>query len=322
MGPWACVTVAATVAGYPSTRLGARRLAALVLVCLACAPARSAAQEIDPRAYTPNPTGVTIVAAGIGRSTGAILTDPALPVEDVEAELNAASVGVGRTFGFFGRSANATIVLPYVQGHFTGTVDAVARAVSRSGIGDARLRFTTNLFGGPALGLAEFVRHKPQTTLAASLTVSAPTGEYHSDKLINVGNNRWAIKPELGLSHPLGPWLFEAYAGAWFFGENDNFFGGQRRKQDPLTSLQAHVSYTFRPRLWLAADATFYDGGRTNVNGVDSAVRQSNTRGGLTLSLPVGKSQSLKFSWNKGATTRIGSDFTAYGIAWQCTIVD
>jgi hypothetical protein len=302
--------------------LRTHRLTTLLLGCIAWAPIPSAAQEIDPRSYAPNPTDVTIIVAGFSRSTGAILTDPALPVQDVEAEINAAAVGVGRTFGLFGHSANATIVVPYVEGHFTGTVDDVARAVSRAGIGDTRLRLTTNLIGGPALSPAEFVRRKPQTTLGASLTLSTPTGEYYSDKLINVGNNRWAIKPELGLSHPVGHWLFEVYAGVWLFGDNDNFLGGQRKEQDPLTSLQAHASYTFRPRLWLAVDTTFYEGGRTSVNGVDSGIRQSNSRVGLTFSLPLGKTQSVKFSWNKGATTRIGSDFTAYGIAWQWTIID
>jgi hypothetical protein len=50
--------------------------------------------------------------------------------------------------------------------------------------------------------------------------------------------------------------------------------------------------------------------------------RQSNSRYGLTLSLPLGASQSLKFNWNDGASTRIGSDFTTYGITWQYTILN
>ncbi|HEX9708337.1 MAG TPA: transporter [Steroidobacteraceae bacterium] len=87
--------------------------------------------------------------------------------------------------------------------------------------------------------MREFARRKPTTTLGASLTVSMPTGEYRSDKLINVGNNRWAIKPELGLSHPIGPWYLEAYAGLWLFGDNDDFLSGQRRAQDPLASFPA-----------------------------------------------------------------------------------
>ena len=45
--------------------------------------------------------------------------------------------------------------------------------------------------------------------------------------------------------------------------------------------------------------------------------RQSNSRYGLTLSVPVAQRQSLKLNWNDGATTRIGSDFSTWGIAWQ-----
>ena len=68
-----------------------------------------------------------------------------------------------------------------------------------------------------------------------------------------------------------------------------NFFRGVRREQEPIATLQAHVSYTFRPGLWLAADATYYAGGRTTVNGVQKDDRQENTRFGLTFSLPVAK---------------------------------
>jgi len=118
-------------------------------------------------------------------------------------------------------------------------------------------------------------------------------------------------------TQPLGLWHLEAYAGVWLFTTNDSFYGGQKRKQDPLTSLQAHVSYTFRQRLWLAANATWYRGGSTSLDGVPKADLQENTRLGLTLSLPVGARQSLKLTWNDGASTRIGGDFTTWGVAWQ-----
>ena len=67
------------------------------------------AQEIEPRAYLPAPVGATVFLGAYGRSTGAILTDPSLPVDDVEAEINAAAIGVGHTFGLFGRLASAGI---------------------------------------------------------------------------------------------------------------------------------------------------------------------------------------------------------------------
>jgi hypothetical protein len=283
---------------------------------------RASAQEIEPRAFSPSPVGVTFVLVGAGQSTGGILTDPSLPVDDVDAEINAGVVGLGRSFGLFGRLATVVVAQPYLSGQFTGTLDGEPAAASRSGFGDTKLRMSVNLFGNPAMSASEFAKRKPGTTLGASLSVSAPTGIYYPARLINVGTNRWALKPEIGVSHPVGPWDLEASAGVWLFEDNPDFFGGRHLEQDPLASVQAHVSYTFRPRLWLSVDATVYDGGETTVDGVKKDNRQSNSRYGLTLALPVTRSQSFKLYWNDGATTRIGSDFSTYGIAWQMIFID
>jgi hypothetical protein len=297
-------------------------LIAMGIACAASLPYRAAAQEIEPRAFAPSPVGVTFVLVGTGQSTGGVLTDPSLPVDDVDAEINAGLLGLGRNFSLFGRLASVAIAQPYLSGKFTGTLDGEPAAASRSGFGDTKLRFSVNFLGNPAMTPAEFSQRKPQTTIGASLSVSAPTGVYHPSKLINVGTNRWAVKPEIGVSHPVGRWTLEATAGVWLFEDNPEFFGGRHREQDPLASLQAHVGYTFRPRLWLAANATYYDGGESTVDGVAKDDRQSNSRYGLTLSLPLARSQSLKLYWSDGATTRIGSDFTSYGLSWQVTLID
>ena len=284
-------------------------------------PRHAEAQEIEPRAFSPSPVGVTWVLVGAGQSTGGILTDPSLPVDDVDGEINAGLLGLGYSFGLFGRLATAALAQPYLSAKFTGTLDGEPASASRSGFGDTKLRLSMNLLGNPAMSAAEFAKRKPQTTIGASLSVSAPTGVYHPARLINVGTNRWAIKPEIGVSHPVGKWQLEAAAGVWLFEDNPEFFGGRRREQDPLASVQGHVSYTFRPRLWLSLDATFYDGGETTVDGVAKDDRQSNSRYGATLSLPFARSQSLKLYWNDGATTRIGSDFMTWGVAWQYTFI-
>lgn len=291
----------------------------LLLLLLAGVCYNAPAQELEPRAYSPNPVGANFVLVGYVRSSGDVVFDPSLPFSDVEAQLNAGTVGYGHTFGWFGRSANVAVAVPYVWGDVSGNVGEEARAITRSGPGDPRLRLGVNLVGGPALTPAEFAARAPATTLGASLTVVPPLGEYHSSKLVNIGSNRWSFKPELGVSVPVGRWFLEGYTGVWLFTDNDEFFGGVRREQDPVATLQLHASYTFRPRLWVAFDSTWYAGGGSTIAGVGNDDRLENTRIGATLSLPIGQRQSLKFTWTDGVRTRIGGDFSTVGVAWQYT---
>jgi hypothetical protein len=298
------------------------RCALALFLCVAAAGACNA-QELEPRAYSPSPVGTNFLVLAYGRMTGEVLFDPSLPFSDVEARLNAGIFGYARTFAAGSRQTSATLALPYVRGDVEGNVGEGRREAHRSGIGDTRLRLALNLVGNPAMTPAEFAKRTPETTLGASLIIVAPIGQYESRKLINIGTNRWALKPELGLVHPLGPWTFEAYAGVWLFEDNDAYYTGKSvREQDPIASVQAHVSYTFRPRLWLALDATYFEGGQTTLDGVPRDDKQANSRVGFALSLPLGARQSLKFSASKGATTRIGGDFTTFGVAWQSSWFD
>lgn len=296
----------------------ARGLSSLAAGLLAAfGSARAAGQSLEPRAYSPNPVGTNFAVANYGYQTGAVVFDATLPFKDVTAKVNSGSLIYVRTFNLFGRSANAGLVVPYVWGSIEGEVNEENRRITRSGFGDLQSRLTVNLLGGPALTPAEFAVRKPERTLGISLLTVAPTGQYFPDKLINIGGNRWAFKPELGFSQPLGKWSFEAYAGAWFFTTNDDFFGGQTRSQEPVIAFQGHVSYTFAPRLWLAASGTYYTGGKTTINGVLNSDLQNNSRVSLTASVPVARNQSLKFFWARGATTSIGADFTTYSVSYQ-----
>jgi len=299
-----------------------RRLAALLALSACWASGHCFAQEIEPRAYSPSPTGVNFMLLVAGQSSGGVLTDPSLPVENIEAEINALAYGYGRTFAFAGRSANFAFALPYVRAHASGDIGEDRRSVTREGVGDTKLRFAVNLLGAPAMTPREFMQREPATTLGFSVSLNVPTGQYDGDRLVNIGTNRWAAKTEFGLTHPAGKWLLEAYAGAWWFDDNDEFFGGHLREQDPLASIQAHVSYTFKPRMWVALNTTYYEGGQTSLDGLDKADRQSNSRAGVTFSMPLGKDYSIKFNWSRGATTRIGSNFTSYGVGVQYAWLD
>lgn len=60
------------------------------------------------------------------------------------------------------------------------------------------------LYGAPALSLEEFRDYKTDIIVGASMEITPPLGQYDSDKLLNIGTNRWSFKPELGVSKAWG----------------------------------------------------------------------------------------------------------------------
>jgi hypothetical protein len=246
-----------------------------------------------------------------------VLTDPSLPITNVEARIHSFNAGYARTFEAFGRAASFGLLVPGFSGSVEGEVFEEAREVTRRGLGDSRLRLATNIIGGEALTKEEFAATRPSTVLGTSLVIIAPTGEYDSERLINLGLNRWAFKPEIGGSMLLGDFFVDASAGVWFFTDNSQFFGDTERSQDPLATLQLHAGYTFRPGLWLAGDATYYRGGQTSVDGDEKDDTQANSRYGMTLSIPLSEGIALKLAGSKGLTTRVGGEFTTVGAALQ-----
>ncbi len=276
------------------------------------------AQELEPRSYAPVPKGANFFLASYSYQAGDVLFDPSLPFSNVNAYINSLVVGYGQSFSLFGRISSLSVAVPYVWASVDGNVGETYQAITRSGLGDMRLRFVVNLLGGPALSPREFAARKPEPTLGFSLVVVAPTGQYSSEKLINIGTNRWAFRPEFGLSFPVGRWTLEGAAGVWLFLDNNHTYPGENvRSQDPLYTFQAHVGYTVRPGLWVAADATYYAGGKTYTNDVPSDTRQANSRAGLTASVPLGKGHSVKVAASRGVDARVGSRFNTIGIAYQ-----
>jgi len=222
--------------------------------------------------------------------------------------------------------------LPYGVGTFEGKVFEQQRSIYRSGLFDAVFRVSVNLVGGPAMSLPQMRQWRKKRLLGASLKVIAPTGQYDPTKLVNLGTNRWTFKPELGFSQTFGGhWVLDAYASAWFFTENPEFFsnnpdfhtGTQSQTQDPIGAVELHLSYDVRPRLWTSLDGNFWYGGKTSVNGVENPVTlQKNSRVGATASFPLTRHGSLRVSYARGAYIRFGGDYRILSAAWQYSWID
>ena len=292
------------------------RTPGLVLL-LALAAARVQAQQLEPRAYANVPVGLNFLVAGYTYSTGGLATDPATALQNAELEIHAPFVAYAHAFDAWGKSAKFDAVL--AAGCLSGTAEADGVPVSRDICGglDPALRVTVNFFGAPAMSLAEFRGYRQDLVAGASLQVVAPLGQYDPARLVNLGTNRWTIKPELGVSKKLGALTVEGALGMALFTDNDEYYVGRTREQEPIVSTQVHLIYEFPGGTWMAVNATYYTGGRSTLDGVQQNDELSNTRLGATLALPVDRRHSIKLHASKGLSVRYGEDFTTVGVAWQ-----
>ncbi len=280
------------------------------------------AQELAPRAYWPLPQGTNVFVLAYQHSSGDIVTDPSLPITGVDSDIDYLQISYQRTFSWLGRTANVQLSVPFSQGVTEGSVEGVFRRRKTSGMTDARARLSINLKGAPSMDAAGFqaLRANPETIIGLSLLIQAPSGEYQPDKVINLGTNRWSVKPAIGVIWPLGPgWLLEFEIGTWFFGDNHDFLG-ETRSQDPIVSTEFHLIKRIRPGLWASLDANYYVGGRTNIGDNEQANLQRNSRLGATVVFPFKGRHAVRGSFSTGAATKSGGDYEilslSYIFAW------
>jgi hypothetical protein len=291
---------------------------AALLLAGALAPGVAVAQELVPRAYWPAPAGTNVLSLAYQYSTGDVVTDPSLPIAGVDSRIHAFQAAYQRTFGLFGRTANLQFSVPYSSANMEGFYLGQPARRDMAGLADARARLSVNLRGAPVLTPQDFraLSENPETLVGVSLLVQAPTGEYDVDRLINLGTNRWSVKPALGVIYPFNrDWMLEFELGAWFFSDNDEFVG-LTRKQDPIVSTEAHLIKRFGNDVWGSLDANFYAGGRTQVGPDRKADLQRNSRFGATVFWPFRRHHALRASYSTGVVTESGGDYEVFSLGY------
>jgi hypothetical protein len=275
------------------------------------------AQDIEPRQYANTPIGVNFLVLGYMQTEGGLAFDSSLPVSDPQLETSSSVVGFARAFEFLGYSAKIDASVPYAW--LSGSADYLGQPVERSvdGFGDPVFRLSANLYGAPPLQLKDFGSYSQDLIIGTALQVSAPLGQYDDTRIVNIGTNRWFFKPSIGASQAIGPWILEATGAVTFFTPNDDFFGGNRREQDPLYSVQGHVIHSFHSGVWAALDATYFWGGSTKINDAARNDLQRNWRVGATLALPVNARNSIKLVASDGVSARTGNNYSQFGAFWQ-----
>ena len=237
--------------------------------------------------------------------------DLSLPVSGVTSRIDSGVLVYLQTIDLFGRTTNLIVEQPYSRGTTKGLLFDEPAQRDFSSFADLNVTLGVNLLGAPSMTPAEF-----QTFLK----VLAPTGQYDSARLINVGANRWAVRPKLGFLLPMtSKWVLELEAAVWLIADNNKFLPG-RREQAPIYAAEAHVVRRIRPGFWTSIEANYFVGGQQTIGRVqlDDALR--NSRIGGTIVVPFRHRQSIKAGYSTSLVTRFGSDFNRFIVGYQVLI--
>lgn len=298
-----------------------RTVGFLLLAWLAVGGA-ALAQDMEPRRWTHLPAGTDVLGTGYVYTTGDLILDPVLQIEGADVVMHTFVASYNHYFGLCDKTARIDVRLPVQDGLWEGMRAGAPVSADRYGLGDPRIRFSINLAGAPALSDAEFLEyrkeHTTNTTVGAGVAVELPWGEYFEEKLINLGENRFTIEPQCGVLHTHGPWSFELTGSAFFYTENDAFFGGSRLEQDPLYLLQAHVVRTFKGGLWASAGAAYDWAGRSTIDGARKEDEKNHLLYGASIGFPLGRAQGVRVGYIRGRTfADVGTNSHSVFVSWS-----
>jgi hypothetical protein len=282
-------------------------------------------EELEPRSWAHLPIDKNFIGSGYAYTTADIDFDPILKIEDGQVELHTLLVKYLRTFELFDKSARVDVVQAHQDGRWFGLLDGQATTVNRRGWTDTTVRFAINLYGAPALAGKNFADYraaaKDETIIGVGLKVQLPTGEYMSDKLINLGSNRYTFTPQIGAVRASGPWWAEATGMVAIYTDNDEFYNGNKLEQDPLYIIHSHLVYSFRPGTWAGVSAGYNHGGKSTLNGIKKDDQRQNVLWAISAGMPLTPRLAIKFAYANTRTredTGIDSETFAIGLsgAW------
>lgn len=266
-------------------------------------------QDLEPRRWTALPAGSNVLGLGYARVEGDISFDPLLDIRNSTVEADALALSYVHSFKFRDRLMRIDAVLPWQSKHWEGLLNGEPAELTRTGLADPVLRLSANLLDTSSAP-------DRRTVAGVAIAMSLPLGEYKEDRLLNLGQNRVSLRPQIGVVHTSGPWSFELTGSVFLYSDNDEFFNGNKREQAPLYAVQTHLIHVFKPGLWASLGMAYGAGGQSAVNNAskDDAARQF--LAGLSVGVPISKRQGLKFAYIRSRSNiDVGGDTDTLALA-------
>ena len=242
-----------------SLAIVATRVAATALTLALTAPAY--AVDTDPGDYTALPDGANafLLYGQYAQRNAAYADGTKVPISpSLKSE-----VGIARFLHVVRIddrwTVDPNVLLPFGHLKASGDVSALGSA---SGVGDLILAPAFKYKVDPASG----------ETFGFTPYVFVPTGTYHADQPLNLGEHRWKLALQAAYTRPLAPkWRWDAVADVTFHGDNDKCRAAcgsatdLTLKRDALYELQGHLRYEASAALFGAVSLTHSWGGESHV---------------------------------------------------------
>jgi hypothetical protein len=263
-----------------------------------CAPAY--AQDDGARLYMMVPDQTTIASIRLHYLHSNLAPDDATVSEGNDLNTTLGVFQFVQALNFGGDQGFVFLVVPASHIAQNAAIDEL------SGLGDVQLGFVYGVYGTPALKTSDYAAHAPGLAANLLAKIFFPTGKYSSQRSVNIGANRWALRLGVPIVYALGermsdPHLVtvEAMPTLTFYGANDDPFGARHTKQKPLFIFEGHVTRGFTRSFWGSLDLLWREGGEVRVDGAGAGNSQSALSLGATGTFALPANLSLRLSAGK-----------------------
>jgi hypothetical protein len=296
-----------------------RRTATALLAAgglLAAVPVQ--AQMYGPRQFWPAPVGTDVFTLnGIYTSSNTVVdTNIVYPNLDIDTVVLAPSYS--RFFGLGNKLVQATLAVPYAWADVKVSESRTGLNLNpqRQGLADAYAHLSFGVLNAPALSPKEYAafmgRENPGVVIMGLAGMFAPTGAYDTDRVVNIGTNRWTFRAGVPITARLSnTWApgktttFEVLPTIDIFTPNNdpsapefNFEvrglplgkaltsrlpAPSQTTQNPLGALEMHITHDLNKKLWVSLDSYSKVGGGTSADGQFNDNQQLWTAVGATV---------------------------------------
>ena len=251
-----------------------------------------------PRVFWPVPVGTNVINPMYISVDSNYGFDDSLIIPNADFSTNAMALMFTHVISIGENLGSVSVIVPGAKVD-AGLGNLPALQGESSGLGDITVMGVMTLMGAPAYSKEEFTSYVPETIIDLLLAVTAPTGVYDSDKIINLGTNRWSARVGMPIIHFFSAvhgnsTTLEVQPSVTFFSKNND----KSLEQDPIYKLEAHVTHDFNTKLWGSIDAMYTLGGETTVHDTEKDNSQR--------SLGLGVSLGIFFSTTVGMTLSYG----------------